>query len=1476
MRPILAVFALALAVSASAAIPSSERDALVALYQSTNGSSWTNHANWLGAAGTECTWFGVHCDSTNAHVVGLELYQNNLAGPLPADLRKLTALRDLHMWGNAITGSLPSVWSELADIETIIIETNHLTGTVPPSWGAMKKLVRLDLHSNELTGPLSAALGSMTALQSLSLGYNQIVRTIPKELGNLRELEDLSLGTNKLEGPIPKELGSLPKLQILNLSDNDLSGSIPPELGNLSSLVFLELSFNDLTGGVPSALGNLDTVEEIDVANNPLGGTIPKELGGLATIKRLYLNDAQLTGTIPEELWNIRTLEELSVATNQLVGSISSSVEKLANLQVLWLYDNDLEGTIPLAITNMITLRSLGLARNRLTGPIPPELSRLTNLIALDLAENSFHGNIPPQLGSFSKLEVLNVAGNQLEGTIPRELGQLLTLTQLDVSTNRLTGAIPDELRNLKELRQFAAGTNQLTGSIPVWIGDWSHLTDLFLGRNRLSGTVPAGLATLVNLTFLDLSENDLRGAFPDLSRMSELVYLLLNYNSFSGPLPPALGSLANLATLSIGNNALSGPIPKELGSLERLEYFDLSNNLFEGPIPPELGDLENVYNISLWGNRLTGTIPASLSKLKALRFLDLSFNALRGPIPAELTQLTGLDERYSDFAYNALFTNDERVRAFINSKHYDGDFEQTQTVMPTNVRITQTTDRSATLTWTPIRYDYNAGGYQVLARNELTGQVKVATTSSKGLDTITVRNLLPETPYTYTVSTVTHPHSGVQKNLIVSDPSPRLQAPTGKRVVAPPEAVITEQPTGMVQVDGVEVVFDSFAVTNFGDTGTQLTLERGGDFFTATPESFSLAAGATQVVTLRSLPRPAGSYYGHVSIQGAGAADDLIAYTVLLSTSRPAGTVVAQPLRTSIELAGASGSEGIGVAQFRNAGTARLTGIVLSDQPWIEPSREPITIEPGAVGTVNFRVLRARRPGGQGTLVANLRLVYVNGGAFARGVSLLGTPPPPGVSVSIVSIVDTTRPPVTTGSIPAPGAGEFAFFIPGMRSTSTARSDLSLLNLLGGRSISDLRLYFTQGAQTQIAALQPLEASGALNLANVVGSIYSTEGTGTLQIRTTDSESVSGSAKISLIVPNGTQGGALPIFRGDRSIVTGQSIVLTGIGAPGDLVLQETGGDSASVHIELLNASGGQVGTRDALLGAYELVELADAIPAGAATAVVTSVSGALTAYARLRDASGDVWSVVDWSRYYQYEQTEAVRVPFANGRSGKGKRQAVRHADATRFSTNLALFNPGSEETRARVDVVETSGTTTSREVTLAPRTTLFLNDAGGSAGSATAHVVITPLRGRIVASARSRGSAGGTAVPVLSATAGLRIGQRQAFIALEDSTAMQTSYGFVETSGASATIRARIFIEGASTSLVTAVTERDYELAPSQQVFVAELLRSFAGDARDGLGDQRNLVLEVEVVAGSGSIVPFVLTTDAGSDDTSLTVQ
>lgn len=90
-----------------------ERQALVALYESTDGIHWKNHKGWLGDPGTECTWEGVECQHSfdePTTVTSLNLSENNLRGTIPELTGQLTHLESLYIFGNRLSGKAPEAW----------------------------------------------------------------------------------------------------------------------------------------------------------------------------------------------------------------------------------------------------------------------------------------------------------------------------------------------------------------------------------------------------------------------------------------------------------------------------------------------------------------------------------------------------------------------------------------------------------------------------------------------------------------------------------------------------------------------------------------------------------------------------------------------------------------------------------------------------------------------------------------------------------------------------------------------------------------------------------------------------------------------------------------------------------------------------------------------------------------------------------------------------------------------------------------------------------------------------------------------------------------------------------------------------------------------------------------------------------------------------------------------------------------------
>ena len=551
----------------------SDRAALEALYNATDGATWTDNTNWLSAAALS-EWHGVTTDGTG-RVTDLYLTDNNLSGEIPAELGDLSSLQNLYLWQNNLSGVIPAELGDLSNLLVLFLEDNNLSGVIP------------------------AELGDLTNLQSLYLAQNGLSGVIPAELGDLTNLRTLDLQNNNLSGQIPAKLGDLTNLQNLFLRDNNLSGEIPAELGDLTNLLELYLRNNNLSGEIPAELGDLTSLLVLDLQNNNLSGVIPAELGDLTNLQNLYLAQNGLSGEIPAELGDLSSLQYLYLWGTELSGEIPAELGDLTSLLVLDLARNNLSGEIPAELGDLTSLWSLFLWGNKLSGEIPAELADLTSLFDLDLAQNELSGEIPAELGDLSNLETLYLNQNELSGEIPAKLGVLTNLLKLDLSQNELSGEIPAELGDLTNLQRLYLHANELTGEIPSWLVNLTGLLELSLWSNQLTGTIPPEVAPTQDRAAARVFYNSTGGAnwtdntnWRSNEPLSEwhgvstdeqgrIEELRLSANGLTGTIGAELGVLTRLTGLYLNDNELTGPIPPELENLAQLQVFDIRNTGF-------------------------------------------------------------------------------------------------------------------------------------------------------------------------------------------------------------------------------------------------------------------------------------------------------------------------------------------------------------------------------------------------------------------------------------------------------------------------------------------------------------------------------------------------------------------------------------------------------------------------------------------------------------------------------------------------------------------------------------------------------------------------------------------------------------------------------------------------------------------------------------------------------------------------------
>jgi hypothetical protein len=736
--------------------------------------------------------------------------------------------------------------------------------------------------------------------------------------------------------------------------------------------------------------------------------------------------------------------------------------------------------------------------------------------------------------------------------------------------------------------------------------------------------------------------------------------------------------------------------------------------------------------------------------------------------------------------------------------------------------------------------------------------------------------------------SVVVHPASTTTYTLTATGQASSATAKatvTVAPVASPPNVVVTAFPQGMLQALGSPLPSDHYTLTNFGGTVTTVTLAQSGSFFTQTPTSFNLQPNSSQVVVINATTQPAGNYSGSSSASGSGVAGGLSVPVQLLVAAAPGAPVtITSPVIRS-EVSGPEGQEPSGSVSFTNPSSTEIEGFVVADVPWIIIQNPVLSIKGGRTEDVHFSIDRAQRPDGSapiGGVIGSISFRYLNGGAGKTTV--LGTTIPASVSVSIVDVVTPNAAP---GAPPPLAAGEVAFFVPGASSKLGATGDLVLSNR-GSSTISDLKMFFAPAGSTasQVSSVGQFLSNSGISFPSVLQNVFSNPSqTGTLQLRST---------QISNIAVSQTQitsgGGksfitALPLLRSDRGFDPGQALYLPGVQKTGtmstNLYLQELTGNNAALKIDFIDSSGTVISSRTTdTLAPFGALELPNVVPANAATVRVTNTSSAaakIDGYALVIDgATNDAYTVMQigpvtdtmicpafaapsGSRDLFLNLTNASSAPITvteSTVSAEGRRRAVSHSFSATSGSPNSVTIPASGFQHMRV------------------------NDSGviRLAGS-------TSVRASATFSTSGGGGTFGSGVGVFPTTRAFSINQGKRFAGIEDSSTATIAAGrpltyrtnllLAETTGQAVTVRLTlrfVFSAGAKVS-ASAVTSRDVDVPAGSFALLNNLAQSIVGVQRASFGDLHNAILDVEVVGGAGSVLPFLQMVDNATGEVTI---
>ncbi|XP_010500295.1 PREDICTED: receptor-like protein 12 isoform X2 [Camelina sativa] len=625
------------------------------------GSSYPKTESWVNTSDC-CSWDGITCAAKSGKVIGLDLSDSFLHGPLKSNssLFRLRHLRHLNLAGN-----------------------NFNNSQIPIKLLQLTKLVSLDLSSSRDFSSLSIdgsflhlLAQNLRNLRELDMSNVNISSEVPQQFSNMRFLRSLHFTNCSLFGEFPSSVLLIPSLQSIRLSDNinlrgnlpvfsennslveltiintTFSGLIPDSISSLKHLTSLILSLSKFSGKIPFSLGNLSHLSHLDLSSNSFVGELPSSIGNLQQLTDFEVSANKLSGNLPASILNLTQLRTLSLSSNQFTGSLPPIISQFSKLESFYADDNPFTGAVLSSLVQIPSLTTIRLSYNEFddfTGI--GNISLLPNLEDFYVGSKNYNKVVDPgvvDLNVFSplkKLEMLSLSGIPLStANITSDSVFSSNLAYLDLPGCNIT-EFPEFIRNGRYLEHLDLSNNKIKGQVPDWLWRLPMLSNVNLSNNSLSGfNGSSKVSPESQITMVDLSSNDFQGPL-FIPPSKHLNYFSGSKNNFTGEIPRSVCGLSSLEILYLSNNNLNGSIPWCLETLvmSSLSDLNLPNNRLSGILPEMFQNAKSLITLDVSHNRLEGKIPASLGGCSALEVLNVGSNTFNDMFPFHLNSLQKL-----------------------------------------------------------------------------------------------------------------------------------------------------------------------------------------------------------------------------------------------------------------------------------------------------------------------------------------------------------------------------------------------------------------------------------------------------------------------------------------------------------------------------------------------------------------------------------------------------------------------------------------------------------------------------------------------------------------------------------------------------------------------------------------------------------------------------------------------------------------
>ncbi|MFD1064041.1 T9SS type A sorting domain-containing protein [Winogradskyella litorisediminis] len=486
---------------------------LVALYNATDGASWTNNSNWLNATKPLYSWHGLEVE--NNRVTSLNLFNNNISNSLPSEIGNLSELLNIDLSFNDLTGSLPSELLNLTNVDRLLVRNNNLSGIVP-DFETLPNLINLEIDGNNFQfGDLEPNHPSNTTIPNYGYWPQQTIS------------QDNNLTLDYGENPIIQSNASGAN----NVYQWYFNGELIPGESNADLIVtnFQQINvghyYCEITNTAVNELVLRTGTTTINSTNAPL------------PVNDLIENaiEVPIGGFIDQ---NVR----LDLATSTGGGS-DCGVDSFQ--RVYYKFTATANGPVNLNL-NDSNFQSVN-ANSFIIPYTAP------NLNITDEAQLT----VVPGLCAFGLFQTFTaVAGQNYYVQVCRNLDANQFSDVSIFVPEDVNQADRDALINFYNNNDGPNWNNNTNWNTSNAVGSWfglevenGRVVGINLSNNNLTGNTISDLLALDNLALLNLNNNNITGLVPDFSTLSQMDNLDLRSNNFS---------FADLETNFTVNNSLT------------------------------------------------------------------------------------------------------------------------------------------------------------------------------------------------------------------------------------------------------------------------------------------------------------------------------------------------------------------------------------------------------------------------------------------------------------------------------------------------------------------------------------------------------------------------------------------------------------------------------------------------------------------------------------------------------------------------------------------------------------------------------------------------------------------------------------------------------------------------------------------------------------------------------------------------------